>query len=187
VNVIFTLPGTLIEIRENTGKQVLSSLFTTGGLVLSQICTMTGLEPYTIQNWGKRGFVSSPVDKKYDINQFCRIITINMLKDVLPLNFIARSLHYINGVFNDKSDDLIDDSQLYLYFVDVIFAMNGKSYESCEDTVKDILSEHNGESNDIRVRLEKVLTIFVLAYYSSQFRERAMIKIAQLDTIERSK
>ena len=37
----------------------------TGGLMLSQVVEMTGLGSSTIQNWIKRGWIMSPVDKKY--------------------------------------------------------------------------------------------------------------------------
>lgn len=138
-----------------------------------------------VQNWVKRGFLSSPIDKKYDKNQFCRIITINMLKDVLPLSSIAQSISYINGVLDDKDDDLIDDSELYLYFVDTVFELNGKGHEQCENAVKNVLKKYDGPLNSIRVRLGKVLTIFVYAYYSATLRHEAMIKISQLDILER--
>ena len=45
-----------------------------GGMVLGQIASLTGLEPHTVQNWVKRGFLSNPVNKRYSCNQFCRIV-----------------------------------------------------------------------------------------------------------------
>ena len=47
------LPGTVLEVdqsRPEAADELFSSLFVTGGLVLSQVCQITGLEPYTVQN-----------------------------------------------------------------------------------------------------------------------------------------
>ena len=61
------LPGTVLEVdgsRPEAADELFSSLFVTGGLVLSQVCQITGLEPYAVQNWVKRGFLAPPVKKK---------------------------------------------------------------------------------------------------------------------------
>jgi NADH:ubiquinone oxidoreductase subunit C len=66
------LPGTVLEVdqsRPEAADELFSSLFVTGGLVLSQVCQITGLEPYTVQNWVKRGFLTPPVKKKYNRRQ----------------------------------------------------------------------------------------------------------------------
>ena len=39
-------------------------MFLAGGLTLSQVCQISGLEPYTVQNWVKRGFLSNPTEAK---------------------------------------------------------------------------------------------------------------------------
>ena len=46
----------------------------TDGLTLSQVCTLSGLEPSTIQNWIKRGYVPHPVGKKYRERHLARIL-----------------------------------------------------------------------------------------------------------------
>ena len=114
------LPGTTVEAdlrRPDAADMLLSPLFLTGGLMLSQVSQLTGLEPYVIQNWVKRGFVSPPERKKYSRRQFCRILFINMLKDVLQLEKICQLLSYVNGALADESDDLVDDSYLYTCLV----------------------------------------------------------------------
>ncbi len=61
------LPGTVLAVdgsRPEAADELFSSLFVTGGLVLSQVCQITGLEPYAVQNWVKRGFLAPPVKKK---------------------------------------------------------------------------------------------------------------------------
>ena len=66
-----------------------------GGLSLSQIVGITGLEASTIQNWVKRGWISRPVGKKYTQRQIARILLINVLRDCLPLEKIAQ--HFIQA------------------------------------------------------------------------------------------
>ena len=114
------LPGTVLEVdgsRPEAADELISSLFVTGGLVLSQVCQITGLEPYAVQNWVKRGFLAPPVKKKYNRRQLSRIIIINMLKTALPMESICRILSYVNGQLDDESDDIIDDSVMYLIFL----------------------------------------------------------------------
>ena len=71
------IPGTTLKIQREDSARVdglFSSMFMAGGMVLSQVASVTGLEPYTVQNWVKRGFLSPPERKRYTLNQLCRII-----------------------------------------------------------------------------------------------------------------
>ena len=57
------LPGTVLEMDRGEADQAeakISALFLAGGMVLSQVTDLTGLEPYTVQNWVKRGFLPPP-------------------------------------------------------------------------------------------------------------------------------
>lgn len=81
-----TLPGTTIAVdwnRPEEAETLLNSLFLAGGLMLSQVASLTGLEPYVIQNWVRRGFVAPPERKRYSRRQFSRIVLINMLNVAL--------------------------------------------------------------------------------------------------------
>ena len=92
VIMLHTFPGTEIEVSEikkGASKALFDGIFATGGITLSQVSVMTGLEPYVIQNWVKRGFVASPVKRVYGRAQFARIIIINMLKEALQLEKIC--------------------------------------------------------------------------------------------------
>lgn len=116
----WTIPGTVLEApREEAAfiQQQISAMFLGGGIALGQVAAITGLEPYAIQNWVKRGFLPPPDKKRYNINQFCRILTINSLKSVLTMEQICSLLSFVNGQLCDRSDDLIDDSWLYFMFV----------------------------------------------------------------------
>ena len=49
----WTIPGTVIQIPREEADGVearFSAMFLAGGMVLSQVASITGLEPYTIQN-----------------------------------------------------------------------------------------------------------------------------------------
>ena len=116
------IPGTVLEVEITQNDKLaerFEAMFLAGGMVLSQVASITGLEPYTIQNWVKRGFLPPPQKKKYTLEQLCRIITINMLKPALPMEEICGLLEYVNGSLQDESDDLIDDSQLYFLFLEL--------------------------------------------------------------------
>ena len=71
----WTLPGTVLSVdadRPQAAEEVFSSLFLAGGLVLSQVTQVTGLEPYIIQNWVRRGFLAPPKQRKYTRRQLSR-------------------------------------------------------------------------------------------------------------------
>jgi len=116
----WTIPGTTLtedRTRADSTESLFTSLFLAGGLTLSQVAAVTGLETHTIQNWVKRGFLSPPRGKRYDMEQLCRIINMNLLKGALPLEQICSLMTYLNGVLTDESDDLVDDTVLYFMFV----------------------------------------------------------------------
>ena len=66
------LPGTVLKAEaEEAGnvEAMFSPMFLAGGMVLSQVSSITGLEPYIIQNWVKRGFLTPPQSKRYTLRQ----------------------------------------------------------------------------------------------------------------------
>lgn len=174
-----TLPGTTIEADlscSGTVAALLDPLFLTGGLMLSQVARLTGLETYVIQNWVRRGFVSPPQHKRYSCRQFCRIATINMLKDALQLDRICTLLSYVNGQLDDESDDLIDDVQLYRYLVDLVALAQSRPAqvenhlgEWCVQVLEDYVEPVPGA----RQRVEQVLAAALMAYLSGVLRRRA--------------
>ena len=57
------IPGTTLETDRTAADNIdgiFRSMFLPGGMVLSQVASITGLEAYTVQNWVKRGFLSPP-------------------------------------------------------------------------------------------------------------------------------
>ena len=161
------LPGTTIEIELTAGAadRQLTPLFTCGGLVLSQVCRLTGLEGYIIQNWIKRKFLTPPVKKKYTRCQLCRLFNINMLKDTFSLEQAVTLLGNINGSLSDQSDALVDDSQLYSYLVDCLAALNNsdsldlsRAGETVQAVTAGFQSPHRGADIKLRLVLEIMLT-----------------------------
>lgn len=176
------IPGTVLTASaEETGKmkEKFASMFLGGGVVLSQVAAVTGLEPYTIQNWVKRGFLAKPVGKKYTLRQLCRIININMLKDALRMEEICGLLSYVNGELDDESDDLIDDSQLYFLFLDIAanFKLGGQDESAA---IQSALADYQEPIPGARERVEKVLHIMLTAWSASVLRQSAMSMIGEL-------
>lgn len=171
-----TLPGTTIqwEPETSTAEAVLGPLFLAGGLSLSQVTRITGLEPYVIQNWVRRGFLSPPQQRRYSKRQLCRILTVNMLKDVLQLEKICSLLSYVNGQLDDESDDLVDDSYLYEKAVWLI-GRAGEGPASSEEAkawCRKALEDYPG-SPEARERVEKVLHVIWKGYLAARCKEEA--------------
>ena len=167
------LPGSAVEMIETgagAAEKLLTGLYIGGDLVLSQVAKITGLEPHMIQNWVARGFLSPPKNKKYTRRQLSRILIINMLRSVLPLDEICKLLSYVNGHLDDESDDSIDDTKLYIYMV----CMTIEGEEDCCKILGDYVEPFDGAKK----RVETVLEIMATAYAASELKRRAeeMIK-----------
>ena len=184
--MIEKLPGTTIEMEvpnADIAKDILDHAFIGGGLMMSQVARMTGLEPYMIQNWVKRGFLSPPVQKQYSKRQFCRIAIINTLREALQIEKITGLLSYINGRLDDESDDIIDDYDLYLYFISAISSLEkpvvDEDYLSkhIKEVVADFVEPFPGAKN----RLLKVLAVMLNAHTAALLRKRAEEILSTLD------
>ena len=164
----WTIPGTVLTMPREDAVHIeeqFRAMFLAGGIVLSQVSGITGLEPYTVQNWVKRGFLSPPDKKRYSLRQLCRILNINMLKSVLPMERICGMLTYINGQLDDESDDIIDDATLYFMFVRL--AAQAKELYRAED--RDALLDQALEAYaepvpGARARVKQVLRIMLTAW-----------------------
>lgn len=180
----WTIPGTVLQADRTVAANIetqFTSMFLGGGIALSQVASITGLEPYTVQNWVKRGFLTPPIHKRYDLNQLCRIININMLKKVLPMENIVGLLSYINGKLGDRSDDLIDDSQLYFMFVRLAArARNISEEDSWKEALESIAAEYREPVPGAREKLITVLRIMITAWAASSLGIAAERMIAEL-------
>lgn len=171
------LPGTVLkaEAEEASGVESLfAPMFLAGGMVLSQVSSITGLEPYIIQNWVKRGFLSPPQNKRYTLRQLCRILNINMLKGVLPMERVCAMLGYINGQLDDDSDDTIDDSRLYFMFVRLAaHAKQIDQNQAWQEAIDRVLQDYDEPIPGARDRIAQVLRIMLIAYIAARMKEQA--------------
>ena len=178
----WTIPGTvLVRPRAEAAgiEEQFSSMFLAGGLLLGQVAGITGLEPHTIQNWVKRGFLSAPERKHYSLQQLCRIISINMLKNVLPLEQVCQLLGYVNGQLDDASDDLIDDAALYFLFVRL--AARVKELDQDRDSLLErALSDYAEPVPGAKERVKEVLRVMLTAWLAARMRQEAENLLTEL-------
>ena len=178
------LPGTVLkaEAEEASGVESLfAPMFLAGGMVLSQVSSITGLEPYIIQNWVKRGFLSPPQSKRYTLRQLCRILNINMLKGVLPMERVCAMLGYINGQLDDDSDDTIDDSRLYFMFVRLAaHAKQIDQNQAWQEAIDQVLQDYDEPIPGARERIAQVLRIMLIAYIAARMKEQAETLLTEI-------
>ena len=177
--VEWTLPGTVLSVdadRPQAAEEVFSSLFLASGLVLSQVTQVTGLEPYIIQNWVRRGFLAPPKQRKYTRRQLSRILMINALKSTLSIEQICKLLSYINGALDDEGDDTIDDTELYGAFVLVAGSVqkHGLTSESeMNRLIADGLKDYKESIPGAKERFEQALRIMITAWRAAQLQTKA--------------
>lgn len=180
----WTIPGTTLEGQRSNADRtagLFQSLFLAGGLTLSQVASISGLENYTIQNWVKRGFLTPPVNKRYDMEQVCRILNINLLKATLPIEQVTNLLSYLNGDLADESDDLVDDTKLYFYFVRLAArARYIGGDQTWDDALAEVTADYAEPVPGARQKLERVLKIMLTAWVSGRIKAEAENMIAQL-------
>lgn len=173
----WNIPGTVLTIPREEADRVeerFSAMFLAGGMVLSQISSLTGLEAYTVQNWVKRGFLPPPEHKRYSLRQLCRIINIHMLRSSLPLEKICGLLSYVNGRLDDEADDLIDDAQLYFLFVRLAArAARMEAPGQWKEAMDEALSTYEEPRPGARERVERVLRVMLSAWFAARMRQQA--------------
>lgn len=178
------IPGTRLTAAREEADQVqkqFEAMFFGGGITLSQVANITGLETHSVQNWVKRGFLSKPEHKKYTMRQFCRIVNINMLKSVLSLEEICSLLTYVNGELSDEGDDLVDDAQLYFMFVRL--AAQARDYQNprfWDEAIASVLKDYAQPIPGAKEKVEKVLRIMLTAWVSAQFHFQAKKMLEEL-------
>jgi len=171
-------PGTVIEvssIEKGSSRQLFEGIFAAGGITLSQVSIMTGLEPYMIQNWVKRGFLTSPVKRMYSKEQFARIAIINMLRETLHIERICELLRIIGGVLDDENDDLISDDELYHRYVDMLSSIKSEKMDrgavafAANKAAEDFVEK----TPNSKKQLVNILEVMLYAHAASQLRKTA--------------
>ncbi len=184
--MINRLPGTTIEIavpNAKAARDIFNNIFLSGGLMMSQVTGLTGLEYYLIQNWVKRKYVAPPQKKLYSKRQFCRIAIINMLRDTMQIEKITGLLSYINGRLDDESDDIIDDFELYCYYIAAISELEEAIIDekSLSQRIENVVKDFEEPFPGAKMRLVKVLAVMLNAHLAAMLRKRAEDILNTLD------
>lgn len=170
----WTIPGTVIQgSTEEAGKirQIFNAFFLAGDITLSQVSAISGLEPYMIQNWVRRKYLTNPQGKKYTLNQLCRILTINLLRKSMTIEKVCDLLTYVNGELDQEGDDLIDDAELYFLLVfqaAQVYGRGGTLEAGIEGSVRDLPERIPGAN----ARIRKALQIMLYAWRAALLRDR---------------
>ena len=169
-----TVPGTNIEFDESESVFEKFSPFinATDGLSLGQICSITGLEPFVVQNWVKRGYVAHPVNKKYGRRHLARILLISCLRDALQLERIGAILAYVNGDTDDESDDIITEDRLFDAFcLSLKLYAEDPQYGKGPQEFIDVTLHRLGYTDpDALAKLNAALTVMVYGYVSGTYK-----------------
>ena len=153
----------------------------TNGLTLGQVCAITGLEPSTVQNWVKRGFVARPVGKKYRERQLARILLICALRDSLQIDSVGALMAMVNGNANDERDDIVPEEDLYDDFCALVGRL-GAAPPPAEDVAAHAAAVTAGYAGLDRAkqRLTDALTVMGLAYVAAQYKQQAERKLREM-------
>ncbi len=181
----WVMPGTVLiaqREKDGDGEHMLRSLYLGGDISLAQVAAVTALEPHTVQNWVKRGFLTAPVGKKYSLNQLCRIININMLRGVFSLERTCGLLGYINGRLDDNADDIIGDADLYFMFISLAArAQQLTRPEACDRILAEMLRDYVEPYPGAKERVSNVLKVMLTAYLAAKMRNSADRMLTQLE------
>lgn len=181
-----TFPGLTVEVSvlsKGCSVTLFDGIFAAGGITLSQISIMTGLEPYQIQNWVKRGFVSSPQRRLYSRAQFARIAIINMLRDSLQLEKICNLIRLIDEASKVEGEAIIQDEALYHRYVDMLAdnSINISDPQSIIGAATKVSLDSGLVSASAQRRMIAALQIMFCAHAASNLRLSAESLLCSLE------
>ena len=176
-----TIPGTQIKYAQSDDafSIIRPMIELTGGLTLSQLVKITGINGYTIANWVNRGFIPKSVNKKYYERHVARVLIISALKDCMSVEDIDNLMVMVNGNTEDESDDIVSDSRLYDMFCRVIRNLDAITLNSrdIEKAIRNVLTDYDGEKKKV---LQCALQIMVYAYISGRCLEQIDYNMEEL-------
>ncbi|MCL2080394.1 MAG: DUF1836 domain-containing protein [Oscillospiraceae bacterium] len=170
-----------MEVGIKSFEKIKMLLDATGGLSLSQVCTVTGLEGSTVQNWVKRGWVAHPIGKRYEEIHIARILIINALKECMKLEHIAKLMIYLNG--REMAEQAIRESLLYNYLCESM-TKSGQADEGSkggvESIVESVIKDYVSPDPESRIRLRKALTLMMYACVCTDVKRRTEAMMGQI-------
>jgi len=154
-----------------TGLEFLNKIFyISNGIMLQQIREISGVDGSTLQNWVKRGWVGTTINKKYSKEQLARLLIINMLRDSMLLERIDYLMKYINGSFNNQADKIILESELYDYvcsIIDKVMNQDKTTNEQLRNYIRECTEDYVERISGAKKRLHSALEIIVITYYAT--------------------
>lgn len=171
------IPGTTIALSgdESVFQMFRPLIRATDGLSLGQVCKLTGLEPSTIQNWIKRGYIAHPVSKKYHERQLARILLISALRDCMKIDQIGTLMALVNGDADDESDDIISEERLYDYLCAIISRsrLRAPTADELPALIQEVTADYVSPTPAAAKRLQDALSVMVCAYIACQYKQDA--------------
>lgn len=157
------MPGTDSYYIDTKGFDTYKQMIEIGnGLSLSQVCSITKLEPHMIQNWVKRGYIPHPNKKRYFTKHLARILLINALRECMYIEDVGMLMVYINGDVDDESDDMISEEDLYKLFSGIVYELD--DLNKIEQVV---------DKNVKNQKLNKCMKVMVYAYVGSLMSKKS--------------
>lgn len=145
----------------------------TDGLTLSQVCSISGLEPSTIQNWIKRGYVPHPIGKKYRERHLARILLITELRESMQIDRVGVLLRYVNGDADDESDDIIKEEAMYDLFCDIALDLNHNPVPADKIGGRVASFLDNSVETADSAKLVTALTVMAYTYMANRYKRGA--------------
>jgi len=182
-NLLSGTATTHIDRGEKGFSKIGMLLEATGGLSLSQVCAVTGLESSTIQNWVKRGWVAHPKGKRYEEIHIARILIINALKECIKLEHIALLMSYVNGPAENAGEVIIKESELYNFLRDALDRMgqaDDLSRGGVESVAEAVIKDYTGPTEDAHVRIRKTLSLMIYACVCTDVKRRTEAMMGQI-------
>ena len=163
------LPGKLISVSNDHLKnvdQILDPMFLMEGMQLRQVTGLLGIEAHTVQNWVKRKFVESPVNKFYNRDRFVRLAILNYFKDVFSLEGILELLKMAN-----------QDNEVYSAFCALLAVAPVdpiRSETKLNDMIEKVIDQQKFDyKRTSREQIKKLLTVLYTAHLSIVLKKEA--------------
>ena len=179
-----TTPTNLAQGNKGFAK-IEMLLEATGGLSLSQVCAVTGLEGSTIQNWVKRGWVAHPLGKRYEEVHIARILIINALKECIKLENIVQLMVYVNGYVDSGEDIIIKEYALYDYLCSALAQLgqaDDLSRSGVESVVDKVIVDYVEPTPNARMKIRKALSVMIYACVCTDVKRRTESMMQQILT-----
>jgi DNA-binding transcriptional MerR regulator len=140
---------------------------------------MTGLEPYMIQNWVKRGFLTSPVKRLYSEEQFARIIIINMLRESLQIETVCELLSAIDSPVSGGKGG---SAELYHRYADMLLdpALDMRDETAVRGAAERAVADMDTGVSGRARQLSVILTTVYYAHTASRLRAMAAEMLSHL-------